>query len=219
MHALCLQVCTVHSQASKQALTHSPTHPPTHSCSLARLLAKRSILCILCCIASVPSLSKMYICMEKRKCSCTYGCMYACLQCLLRKDTLLQVESYFFDIRRQLFEYDQVMNTQRDKVHTHTLTRLAFIITVRVTCTQSMPYMPDACCRGPSQLVLVTCEHAIRSTVTATCQRSLTGHDLLPSCLQQWRRQKEALVWQCATFGDLMGKCRTSSSTAYAAMR
>lgn len=28
----------------------------------------------------------------------------------------LQVESYFFDIRRQLFEYDQVMNTQRDKV-------------------------------------------------------------------------------------------------------
>ena len=28
----------------------------------------------------------------------------------------IQVESYFFDIRRQLFEYDQVMNTQRDKV-------------------------------------------------------------------------------------------------------
>ncbi len=29
----------------------------------------------------------------------------------------VQVESYFFDIRRQLFEYDQVMNTQRDKVY------------------------------------------------------------------------------------------------------
>lgn len=28
-----------------------------------------------------------------------------------------KVESYFFDIRRQLFEYDQVMNTQRDKVY------------------------------------------------------------------------------------------------------
>jgi hypothetical protein len=71
----------------------------------------------------------------------------------IEKNKLLQVESYFFDIRRQLFEYDQVMNTQRDKVHTHTLTRLAFIITIRVTCTQSMPCMPDACCRGPSQLV------------------------------------------------------------------
>ena len=27
-----------------------------------------------------------------------------------------KVESYFFDIRKQLFEYDQVLNTQRDKV-------------------------------------------------------------------------------------------------------
>ena len=29
----------------------------------------------------------------------------------------LQVESYFYDIRKQLFEYDQVLNTQRDKVY------------------------------------------------------------------------------------------------------
>ena len=29
----------------------------------------------------------------------------------------VQVESYFFDIRRQLWEYDQVLNTQRDKVY------------------------------------------------------------------------------------------------------
>eukprot|EP00887_Chlorella_sp_A99_P001989 scaffold18.g1989.t1 len=28
-----------------------------------------------------------------------------------------KVESYFFDIRKQLFEYDQVLNTQRDKVY------------------------------------------------------------------------------------------------------
>ena len=28
-----------------------------------------------------------------------------------------QVESYFFDMRRQLWEYDQVLNTQRDKVY------------------------------------------------------------------------------------------------------
>ncbi|CAL8466787.1 g6323 [Coccomyxa elongata] len=28
-----------------------------------------------------------------------------------------KVESYFFDIRRQLWEYDQVLNTQRDKVY------------------------------------------------------------------------------------------------------
>jgi preprotein translocase subunit SecA len=28
-----------------------------------------------------------------------------------------KVESYFFDIRRQLFEYDQVLNTQRDRVY------------------------------------------------------------------------------------------------------
>ena len=28
-----------------------------------------------------------------------------------------QVESYFFDIRKQLFDYDQVLNTQRDKVY------------------------------------------------------------------------------------------------------
>ena len=28
-----------------------------------------------------------------------------------------QVEAYFFDIRRQLFEYDQVLNTQRGKVY------------------------------------------------------------------------------------------------------
>jgi hypothetical protein len=28
-----------------------------------------------------------------------------------------QVESYFYDIRKQLFEYDQVLNTQRDKVY------------------------------------------------------------------------------------------------------
>ena len=27
------------------------------------------------------------------------------------------MESYFFDIRRQLFEYDQVLNTQRDRVY------------------------------------------------------------------------------------------------------
>ncbi len=27
-----------------------------------------------------------------------------------------KVEAYFFDIRKQLFEYDQVLNTQRDKV-------------------------------------------------------------------------------------------------------
>ncbi len=60
--------------------------------------------------------------MDTRKQSCTYGRMYACLRRLLRKNELLQVESYFFDIRRQLFEYDQVMNTQRDKVHTVTLT-------------------------------------------------------------------------------------------------
>ena len=39
--------------------------------------------------------------------------MTACIKSLL---CVLQVESYFFDIRRQLFEYDQVMNTQRDKV-------------------------------------------------------------------------------------------------------
>ena len=30
MHALCLQVCPVHSQASTHSLTHSLTHPPTH---------------------------------------------------------------------------------------------------------------------------------------------------------------------------------------------
>jgi SecA Wing and Scaffold domain len=29
----------------------------------------------------------------------------------------VQVEAYFFDQRRQLFEYDQVLNTQRDKVY------------------------------------------------------------------------------------------------------
>ncbi len=28
-----------------------------------------------------------------------------------------QVESYFFDIRRQLFDYDMVMNTQRERVY------------------------------------------------------------------------------------------------------
>lgn len=28
-----------------------------------------------------------------------------------------KVESYFFDIRKQLFEYDQVINTQRDRVY------------------------------------------------------------------------------------------------------
>ncbi|GAB4816599.1 hypothetical protein N2152v2_003645, partial [Parachlorella kessleri] len=28
-----------------------------------------------------------------------------------------KVESYFFDIRKQLFEYDQVLNTQRDKIY------------------------------------------------------------------------------------------------------
>ena len=28
-----------------------------------------------------------------------------------------KVESYFFDIRKQLFEYDQVLNTQRDRVY------------------------------------------------------------------------------------------------------
>ncbi len=30
---------------------------------------------------------------------------------------LCQVEAYFYDMRRQLFEYDQVLNTQRDKVY------------------------------------------------------------------------------------------------------
>lgn len=28
-----------------------------------------------------------------------------------------KVEAYFFDIRKQLFEYDQVLNTQRDRVY------------------------------------------------------------------------------------------------------
>jgi preprotein translocase subunit SecA len=28
-----------------------------------------------------------------------------------------QVENYFFDIRKNLFEYDQVLNTQRDRVY------------------------------------------------------------------------------------------------------
>ena len=28
-----------------------------------------------------------------------------------------KVESYFYDIRKQLFEYDQVLNTQRDRVY------------------------------------------------------------------------------------------------------
>lgn len=27
------------------------------------------------------------------------------------------MEAYFYDMRRQLFEYDQVLNTQRDKVY------------------------------------------------------------------------------------------------------
>jgi preprotein translocase subunit SecA len=27
------------------------------------------------------------------------------------------VESYFYDIRKQLFDYDQVLNTQRDRVY------------------------------------------------------------------------------------------------------
>ncbi len=27
------------------------------------------------------------------------------------------METYFYDMRRQLFEYDQVLNTQRDKVY------------------------------------------------------------------------------------------------------
>ena len=42
------------------------------------------------------------------------------MQNKIRRCSCLQVESYFFDIRRQLFEYDQVMNTQRDKVRPHT---------------------------------------------------------------------------------------------------
>jgi preprotein translocase subunit SecA len=29
-----------------------------------------------------------------------------------------KVESYFFDIRKQLFEYDEVLNSQRDRVYT-----------------------------------------------------------------------------------------------------
>lgn len=28
-----------------------------------------------------------------------------------------KVESYFFDIRKQLWEYDQVLNTQRDRIY------------------------------------------------------------------------------------------------------
>jgi len=28
-----------------------------------------------------------------------------------------KVESYFFDIRKQLFEYDEVLNSQRDRVY------------------------------------------------------------------------------------------------------
>ena len=27
------------------------------------------------------------------------------------------MESYFYDIRKQLFDYDQVLNTQRDRVY------------------------------------------------------------------------------------------------------
>lgn len=75
------------------------------------------------------------------------GRMYACLSCLLRNYELLQVESYFFDIRRQLFEYDQVMNTQRDKVRTHTY----------LTCIHcnSKSYMLDSLCRDPLQLALI----------------------------------------------------------------
>jgi preprotein translocase subunit SecA len=34
------------------------------------------------------------------------------------------VESYFFDIRKQLFEYDQVLNTQRDRVYADRRTAL-----------------------------------------------------------------------------------------------
>lgn len=29
-----------------------------------------------------------------------------------------KVENYFFDIRKQLFEYDEVLNSQRDRVYT-----------------------------------------------------------------------------------------------------
>lgn len=29
-----------------------------------------------------------------------------------------KVENYFFDIRKQLFEYDDVLNSQRDRVYT-----------------------------------------------------------------------------------------------------
>lgn len=28
-----------------------------------------------------------------------------------------KVEAYFFDIRKQLWEYDQVLNTQRDRIY------------------------------------------------------------------------------------------------------
>lgn len=29
-----------------------------------------------------------------------------------------KVENYFFDIRKQLFEYDEVLNSQRDRIYT-----------------------------------------------------------------------------------------------------
>ena len=35
-----------------------------------------------------------------------------------------KVENYFFDIRKQLFEYDEVLNSQRDRVYRERLTAL-----------------------------------------------------------------------------------------------
>ena len=44
-------------------------------------------------------------------------CASCHLHALTRTTGCAQVEAYFFDQRRQLFEYDQVLNTQRDKVY------------------------------------------------------------------------------------------------------
>lgn len=62
-----------------------------------------------------------------------------------------KVESYFFDIRKQLFEYDQVLNTQRDKVRCCSCGGLPTCgHCVRYLLVVSMAHCPDSVCTTQS---------------------------------------------------------------------
>lgn len=120
-----------------------------------------------------------------------------------------KVESYFFDIRKQLFEYDQVLNTQRDKVRC--LEHRVLLSCCAAICMLSHP--------APGAPVCVS-----RDADTRLCQvygerrRALLSSDLGPQMVEYAERTVddilEANVDAALPFDqwplDVRGACRVS---------